>query len=81
MATKTQAYRVLISRPNESREDICTYDATSYAEALTMAERSLAGVVDAMYGIPTDAYDLARAEGVRFNDADGLLIDDDYEED
>jgi hypothetical protein len=67
-------YQVLIARPDQNREDIQAFDATSYAEALTMAERSLAGVADALFGIPVDAYDLARAEGIAFNEADGLLV-------
>lgn len=67
-------YRVLISRPDENSEEVVAFDASDYAEALTMAERSLAGNTDAAFGIPADAYDLARAEGIEFNEADGLLV-------
>lgn len=67
-------YQVLIARPDENREEIRTFHASDYSEALTMAERSLAGIADANFGIPADCYDLARAEGIEFNEADGLLV-------
>lgn len=67
-------YQVLIGRPDENREETRTYNATSYAEALTMAERAFAGMADVLIGIPADAFDLARAEGIEFNEADGLLV-------
>jgi hypothetical protein len=67
-------YPVLIGRPAENTEAIHTYDATDYAEALTMAERAFAGIEDVLIAIPADAYDLARAEGIAFNEADGMLV-------
>ena len=55
-------------------EEILSIPASSYSEALTIAERQDAGHRDRVYGIPVDSYLTARAEGIAFNEADGLLI-------
>jgi len=51
------------------------YEATSVSEALTMAERAEAGQRTVTFGIQPRDYDEALAEGVAFNEADGLLVD------
>ncbi len=68
-------YKVLINFPDENRELLRTYAATSYAEALAMAERTYAGKADVLLGIPYDGFKVARAEGIAFNEADGLLVE------
>ena len=55
-------------------EEIREYEATALSEALAMAERDDAGRADFVYGILPEDYDIARAEGIDFNEADGLLI-------
>lgn len=67
-------YRVVVAEPAENRERTFQFEAVSYAEALTMAERKFAGIAETLIGIPRGSYDLARAEGIDFNEADGLLI-------
>jgi hypothetical protein len=70
-------YRVLAAQHDRNVEEIREYRASCYAEAFGMAERADAGVADFSYGVPADAFDLARREGLAFNEADGLLVDDD----
>lgn len=72
-------YQVLATwqnHPSGLREETREYSATSLSEALMMAERNDTGRPDPpdCYGIPTEDYDLARQEGILFNEADGLLI-------
>jgi hypothetical protein len=64
------------NHPDGLIEEFREYQATSLSEALTMAERDDAGRPDAptCYGIPPEDFDIARAEGIEFNDADGLLL-------
>lgn len=73
-----EAFDVLvITTEPQWTETVETFHATSYAEALTMAERKYAGVADMLFGIVATAknYTRAKAEGIQFNEADGLLID------
>jgi hypothetical protein len=51
------------------------YEASALGEALAMAEADDAGRADFVYGICPEDYDIARAEGLSFNEADGLLTD------
>lgn len=67
-------YRVLAAQPERNVEEVRTYRASCYAEAFGMAERADAGVADFTYGVPADAFELARREGLEFNEADGLLV-------
>lgn len=60
--------------PSNGTEDFDAIEASSLAEALTIAERTDAGICTRVYGITPDDYDRARAEGIAFNDADGLLV-------
>lgn len=57
-------------------EEYRLYWATTFAEALTMAERdgSSEEYPPDCYGVHPCQYDRARAEGIRFNEADGLLL-------
>jgi hypothetical protein len=80
MTQTLTTYTVLAAwqnHPDGLQEEQREYSATSLAEALTMAERDDAGRPNApdAYGVLPDDYDLARAEGIEFNDADGLLVD------
>lgn len=68
-------YPVLVADYAANEERTETYRATSYAEALAMAERALAGKSDATVAIPRAMFETARAEGLRFNEADGILLD------
>jgi hypothetical protein len=70
----TRTYCILAADPTTGREETREYDATSLAEALTMAEADDAGVADYLYGICPDDYAQATAEGIDFNVADGLLL-------
>lgn len=73
--TVARPYRVLaVQFEPDHIEEHRDYDASSLSEALTMAERADAGRADYIYGILPEDYDIARAEGIAFNDADGLLI-------
>lgn len=62
-------------------EQLRRYTASTLGEALTMAERADAGQTAAngggsyVYGIRARDYAIARAEGIHFNEADGLLVD------
>ena len=77
MMTQTKAYPVLIGLPDQNTEEVRTFEAPTYAEALTMALAVVAGVdAGAVIAIPYEAFDLARAEGVTFNEADGLILSD-----
>ena len=58
----------------ETIED-ADYIATSLSEALMMAERAEAGRRTVTFGIQPIDYALALAEGIAFNEADGLLVD------
>lgn len=80
MMTETRTYAVLAvwnNHPDGLREEFREYEASSLSEALTMAERDNAGRPNApdCYGIPPEDFDVARAEGIAFNEADGLLVD------
>jgi hypothetical protein len=71
----THTYRILAVQVEPVHtEEHRDYQAESLSEALTMAERADAGRATYTYGIPPEAYEQARAEGIAFNDADGLLI-------
>lgn len=66
-----RTYAVLIADHEKNVERIVRVRAVDYAEALMIVERRYQ---PPCYGIPYDAFDLARAEGIAFNEADGLLI-------
>lgn len=71
----TRQYEVLAVRfEPEHVEEHRLYEATSLSEALAMAERDDAGRADYTYGILPEDFDLARADGIDFNEADGLLV-------
>ena len=74
MLTHTRTYRILAVEQGE--EEYREYAATAISEALTMAERDDAGRIGHAYtyGVMPEDYDIAREEGIRFNQADGLLI-------
>lgn len=55
-------------------EEGLPYEATSIGEALAMAERDCAGKADATFGINAEDYAEAKAEGIAFNEADGMLV-------
>lgn len=70
-------YTVLAVRfEPDHAEERRVYVATSIGEALTMAERADAGRASYVYGVTPADYAEARGEGIAFNEADGLLIDD-----
>ena len=74
-----RTYTVLATwqdHPDGLREEHREYHAASLSEALMMAERADAGRPNApdAYGILPEDYAQARAEGIQFNEADGLLI-------
>jgi len=71
-------YTITAMNPTTGAEELREYEATSLAEALTMVERADAGKVDRIYGIQAADYITARAEGIVFNEADGLLLDTAY---
>lgn len=73
----TKRYQVLAAWLETGKEEVRQYFATSLSEALTMAERADAGIVDGptVYGILPADYDVARTEGIQFNEADGLLTE------
>lgn len=74
-AESTHTYRVLaVQMATTHTEEIRTYEATSLGEALAMAERADAGLRDCIYGVVAGDFDIARAEGIQFNEADGLLV-------
>lgn len=80
MDTTSRIYLVLAvwnDHPDGLREECREYVASALGEALTMAERDNAGRPDApdCYGIAPEDYAIARAEGISFNEADGLLCD------
>jgi hypothetical protein len=70
-----RAYRITAMNPEDGATEYRTYEATSLAEALTMAERDDAGKVTRIYGIQPEDYGQADVEGIRYNEADGLLTD------
>lgn len=71
----TRTYRILAVQLEPTHtEEYRDYTASSVAEALTMAERDDAGRQPRTYGILPEDYDTARAEGIDFNEADGLLL-------
>lgn len=78
VATGPLTFRVLAVQlvPDHS-EEYRDYVADSLSEALTMAERDDAGRGSYTYGVLPEDYPQARAEGIAFNEADGLLLDDD----
>lgn len=69
----TRIYRVRITFPQQNRDEVREYTATALGEALLMAERDIAGS-DATVAIRPEDYAQAHAEGLSFNEADGLLI-------
>ena len=78
MAYQHKPYRILTVTDDGGAsgwtEHIRSVEATSVSEALTMIERSDAGKLAVhAYGICPEDYAQARAEGIAFNDADGLL--------
>jgi hypothetical protein len=68
-------FRVLAMDPADGSAEFRDYRATSLGEALTMAERADAGIRTRLYGVMPEDYAIARAEGIAFNEADGLLLD------
>ncbi len=64
------------NHPSGLQEEVREYQASSLAEALTMAERQDAGkpYPPTCYGVLPEDFDRARAEGIEFNEADGLLV-------
>lgn len=68
-------YYVLRVDPADGSETVRPYAATTLSEALMMAERDDAGSVTYLYGVRFADFAIARAEGIRFNEADGLLTD------
>jgi len=75
----TQTYTVLATwqnHPNGLQEEQREYEASSLGEALAMAEADDAGQPNApdAYGVLPDDFEIARAEGIEFNEADGLLV-------
>jgi hypothetical protein len=70
-----KTFRVLVVQfEPEHTETIREYRASSYAEAFGMAERADAGIAEHAYGVPVDCFELARRDGIEFNEADGLLV-------
>ena len=65
---------VLAMDPETGTEEYREYLTDSLAEALTRAERDDAGQRRWIDGVLPEDYDIARAEGIAFNEADGLLI-------
>lgn len=70
----TKTFKIACLNSQDGSETVVEVEATSVGEALTMAERAHAGVADRIFGIAPDDYEAARAEGIEFNEADGLLI-------
>jgi hypothetical protein len=71
-----RTFRILAARLEPTYlEEYREIVAASLGEALTMAERADAGAADYSYGIHPDHYPDAIAEGIAFNQADGLLLD------
>lgn len=56
-------------------EETREYWASNLSEALMLAERQDAGKAEYTYGILPEDYEQARAEGIAFNEADGLLME------
>lgn len=71
-STETFTIRVVSFDPTYT-ETRRTYSATTLSEALTMAERDHVGT-DVILGIVPEDYETAKAEGIAFNEANGLLI-------
>ena len=69
-------FRIVAMNPADGTEEYRDYDASCLSEALGMAERDDAGRADRIYGICPEDYALAREEGIAFNEADGLLINE-----
>lgn len=68
-------FRVLRMDPRDGTEQILEFTAATLSEALAMAERADAGHASMIYGVLPADYAIARAEGIAFNEADGLLVD------
>jgi len=72
-----ETFRVLaVQFEPTHREEIREIAASCYAEAFGIAERADAGAADFVYGVPVDSFERARLEGIAFNEADGLLVDE-----
>ncbi len=75
--TPIQTYRVLAVQFEPVHiETVRAYEATALGEALLMAERDDAGQGGSAitYGVLPEYFAIARAEGIEFNEADGLLV-------
>ena len=70
----TYEWQIIAMDPKNGSEEIREYEADSLGEALAMAERDDAGSATRIYGIMPEDYDIARAEGIAYNEADGLLL-------
>jgi hypothetical protein len=69
-------FRITCANDDDGTTEYRDYRTSSIGEALAMAERDDAGRQTLTYGIQPEDYDGARAEGIAFNEADGLLVDD-----
>lgn len=75
MTDTTRVYQILAVQFDPAHiEERRDYPASSLSEALAIAERADAGRASYTYGVRYEDFAIARAEGIAFNEADGLLI-------